>query len=68
MKISNATTVQRVVPFVDDGKLRIEGHHSKGKITKFVAEYKGKAVSATVKDFKVLEAWKKVEKFLSVIK
>lgn len=64
MKIESATNNPRVKPFVNDGKLSIEAHHEKGKITKFIVTCKKETLEVEVKKFNILAAWKEVEKFL----
>jgi len=64
MKLNSAKNNPQVKPFISDGKLHIEAHHTDGKITDFHVEYKGKKFHAKVENFDMLAAWKKVELFL----
>lgn len=64
MKLTDAKHNPAVIPFVNENGLRVETHHDKGKITKFVATLNGDKLTAEVKKNGILKAWKRIENFI----
>lgn len=55
-------------PFIDNGILKLIVREEDGRFVEFIVMYKGQEKRFPVKNFKILDAWKQVERFVEDLK